>query len=102
MWILRNLVVIVLISLIIGFVIYNSNERVAVNLYGREYFDVPLIFVAFWAMVVGMVISFALGVSYYFRTYSEWRNQKEENRRLLEEITALRNLPFEEEKEAGE
>lgn len=97
MWILRNLVVIVLISLIIGFVIYNSNERVSVNLYGREYYEVPLIFVAFWAMVVGMVISFALGVSYYFKTYSELRNQKGENRKLLDEIIALRNLPLEEE-----
>lgn len=102
MWILRNLVIIVLISLIIGFVIYNSNEKVSVNLYGKEYFDVPLIFVAFWAMVVGMIISFALGVSYYFRTYSELRNQKDENRKLLEEITALRNLPLEEEKELSE
>jgi uncharacterized integral membrane protein len=102
MWILRNLVIIVLISLIIGFVIYNSNEKVSVNLYGKEYFDVPLIFVTFWAMVVGMIISFALGVSYYFRTYSELRNQKDENRKLLEEITALRNLPLEEEKELSE
>jgi uncharacterized integral membrane protein len=101
MWILRNLVVIVLISLIIGFAIYNSNEKVLVNLYGKEYYDVPIIFVAFWAMVVGMIISFALGVSYYFRVHSELRNQKNENRKLLEEITALRNLPLEEEEEKG-
>jgi len=99
MWILRNLVVIVLITLIVGFAVYNSNEKVSVNLYGREYYDVPLIFVAFWAMVVGMIISFALGVSYYFKTYSDLRNQKDENRKLLQEITALRNLPLEEEKE---
>jgi uncharacterized integral membrane protein len=97
MWILRNLVIIVLVTLIVGFAIYNSNERIEVNLYGSEYYDVPMIFVAFWAMVVGMIISFAIGVSYYFRSYSELRNQKEENKKLLEEITALRNLPLEEE-----
>ena len=97
MWILRNLVIIVLITLIVGFAIYNSNERILVNLYGREYYDVPMIFVTFWAMVVGMIISFAAGVSYYFRSYSELRNQREENKRLLEEIIALRNLPLEEE-----
>jgi uncharacterized integral membrane protein len=96
MWILRTLVVIVLITLIVGFAIYNSDERISVNLYGQEYYDVPMIFVAFWALVVGMVISFALGVSYYFRMYSELRNQRGENQKLIEEITALRNLPLEE------
>jgi uncharacterized integral membrane protein len=99
MWILRTLVIIILITLIVGFAIYNSEERVSVNLYGKEYYDVPMIFVAFWALVVGMLISFALGISYYFRMYSELRNQRSENQKLLQEITALRNLPLEEEGE---
>jgi uncharacterized integral membrane protein len=85
--------------LIVGFAIYNSEERVSVNLYGKEYYDVPMIFVAFWALVVGMLISFALGIGYYFRMYSELRNQRSENQKLLKEITALRNLPLEEEGE---
>jgi uncharacterized integral membrane protein len=97
MWILRTLVIIVLITLIVGFAIYNSEERVSVNLYGHEYYNVPMIFVAFWALVVGMLISFALGIGYYFRMYSELRNQRGENQKLLQEITALRNLPLEEE-----
>ena len=99
MWILRTLVVIVLIILIVGFAIYNSEEKVAVNLYGWQYYGVPMIFVAFWALVVGMLISFALGIGYYFKMYSELRNQRRENQKLLEEITALRNLPLEEEEE---
>jgi uncharacterized integral membrane protein len=99
MWILRTLVIIILITLIVGFAIYNSEERVSVNLYGKEYYDVPMIFVAFWALVVGMLISFALGIGYYFRMYSELRNQRGENQKLLQEITALRNLPLEEEGE---
>ena len=97
MWILRTLVIIILITLIVGFAIYNSDERISVNLYGKQYFDVPMIFVAFWALVVGMLISFALGIGYYFKMYSELRNQRRENQKLLEEITALRNLPLEEE-----
>lgn len=99
MWILRTLVVIVLIILIVGFAIYNSDERIAVNLYGKLYYDVPMIFVAFWALVVGMLISFALGIGYYFKMYAELRDQRKENRRLVEEITALRSLPLEEEDE---
>ena len=96
MWILRTLVIIVLITLIVGFAIYNSEERISVNLYGKEYYQVPMVFVAFWTLVVGMLISFALGISYYFKMYAELRNQRSENRKLIEEITALRNLPLEE------
>ncbi|KPK99476.1 MAG: hypothetical protein AMJ91_07630 [candidate division Zixibacteria bacterium SM23_73_3] len=99
MWILRTLVIIILITLIVGFAIYNSDERISVNLYGKQYFDVPMIFMAFWALVVGMLISFALGIVYYFKMYSELRNQRKGNKKLLEEITALRNLPLEEEEE---
>ena len=99
MWILRTLVIIVLITLIVGFAIYNSDERISVNLYGKQYDYVPMIFVAFWALVVGMLISFALGIGYYFKMYSELRNQRKENQKLLEEVTALRNLPLEEEEE---
>ena len=99
MWILRTLVIIVLIILIVGFAIYNSEERISVNLYGKQYDYVPMIFVAFWALVVGMLISFALGIGYYFKMYSELRNQRRENHKLLEEITALRNLPLEEDEE---
>jgi uncharacterized integral membrane protein len=99
MWILRSLAIIVLIILIVGFAIYNSDERISANLYGKQYYDVPMIFVAFWALVVGMLISFALGIGYYFKMYGELRDQRRENKRLLEEITALRNLPLEEEEE---
>jgi uncharacterized integral membrane protein len=101
MWIARTLVVIVLIILIVGFAIYNSDERISVNLYGKQYYDFPMIFVAFWALVVGMLISFALGISYYFKMYAELRDQRRENRKLVEEITALRNLPLEEEEKSG-
>ena len=99
MWIIRTLVIIVLITLIVGLSIYNSDERISDNLYGKVYYDIPMIFVAFWALVAGMIVSFALGVGYYFRMYSEMRNQKRENKKLLEEITALRNLPLEEDEE---
>jgi uncharacterized integral membrane protein len=99
MWILRSLAIIVLIVLIVGFAIYNSEERISVNLYGTEYYNVPMIFVAFWSLVVGMLISFALGIGYYFKMYSELRDQRKENQKLVEEVTALRNLPLEEEEE---
>ena len=99
MWILRTLVIIVLIALIVGFAIYNSGETIDVNLYGKWFLGIPMIFVAFWALVAGMIVSFALGVGYYFKMYSELRHQKGQNQKLLKEITALRNLPLEEDEE---
>jgi uncharacterized integral membrane protein len=102
MWAVRTFLIIILIVVVVGFSIYNSDERISVNLYGKEYIDVPMIFVAFWAFVIGMVISFALGVSYYLKTHSELRSLKKENKKLMEEIIALRNLPLEEEKEGLE
>ncbi len=96
MWILRTFLVIILIVLVVGFSIYNSDEKIYVNLYGQEYVDVPMIFVAFWALVIGMLISFVLGVSYYFKMHGEVRTLRKENKRLIDEVTALRNLPLEE------
>jgi uncharacterized integral membrane protein len=102
MWVIRTFFIILLIVLVVGFSIYNSQERVSVNLYGKEYIEVPMIFVGFWALVIGMILSFVLGVSYYFKMHSELRNMKKENKRLMDEVTALRNLPLEEEKEGLE
>jgi uncharacterized integral membrane protein len=102
MWAIRTFFIIVLIVLVVGFSIYNSQERVSVNLYGKEYIEVPMIFVGFWALVIGMILSFVLGVSYYFKMHSELRDLKKDNKRLMDEVTALRNLPLEEEKEGLE
>jgi uncharacterized integral membrane protein len=98
MWALKILLILVIIMLLIGFSIYNSGEYVSVNLFGYQYPGVPMIIVAYWSLVIGMLISFLLGVSYYLRIQSELREQRKENTRLTEEITTLRNLPLEEEK----
>jgi uncharacterized integral membrane protein len=99
MWAFRTFLVIVLIILVVGFAIYNSEEKVSVNLYGKEYIEVPMIFVGFWALVIGMILSFVLGVSYYFKMHSDLRILKKENKKLMDEVTALRNLPLEETEE---
>ena len=99
MWILRTFLIIILIVLVVGFAIYNSDEKISVDLYGQEYIDVPMIFVAFWALVIGMLISFVLGVSYYFKMHADLRSLRKENKKLTDEVTALRNLPLEETEE---
>ena len=98
MWALKILLILAIIMILIGFSIYNSGEYVSVNLFGYQYSGVPMIIVAYWSLVIGMFISFLLGVSYYLRIQSELREQRKENARMTEEITTLRNLPLEEEK----
>lgn len=99
MWAVRLLLLLFVVMVIIGFSIYNSSEKVAVNLITARYAEVPMIFVAYWAFVIGMLVSFILGVSYYLRSSNQLREQQKENRRLLTELTALRNRPIEEAEE---
>lgn len=97
MWALKILLILVIIMLLIGFSIYNSGEYVSVNLFGWQYAEVPMIIIVYWSFVIGMFVSFLLGVSYYLLIQGELREQRKENKRLMEEVTALRNLPLEEE-----
>ena len=103
MWVLRIFVILVIIFLVVGFGVYNSSVTVSVNLFGFvKYTDIPMIYVAFWSLVVGMVISFLLSISYYLKVQSGLRAQRKENKNLMEEITTLRNLPLEDVEEGNE
>ena len=96
MWVLRIFLILVIIFLVVGFGVYNSSVTVSVSLFGFiTYYDIPMIYVAFWSLVVGMVISFLLSISYYLKVHSKLRAQRKENKNLMEEITTLRNLPLE-------
>ncbi len=94
MWAMRVLLLLVIIVLIVGFSIYNSAQRVAVHLVVASYENVPLIVVTYWAFVLGMVVSFLLGIAYYLRITNQVREREKENKRMLAELTALRNRPI--------
>ena len=94
MWAMRVLLLLVIIILIVGFSIYNSAQRVAVNLIATSYENVPMIVVTYWAFVLGMLVSFLLGIAYYLRITNQMREQGKENKRMLVELTALRNRPI--------
>lgn len=99
MWAVRLLLLLVIVMVIIGFSIYNSAEKVQVNLVTARYVDVPMIFVAYWAFVIGMFVSFVLGVSYYLRATNQLRDAEKEKKKVLAELTALRNRPIDETEE---
>ena len=102
MWVLRIFVILLIIVLVIGFGIYNSDVRISVNFFGKDYVEIPMIYVVFWALVIGMVVSFLLSISQYLKVQSELRAQRKENKNLMEEITTLRNFPLEDVEEEKE
>jgi len=57
---------------------------------------VHLIFALFGAFVVGMLVWFFLSVGHDIRVRRDASRLKKENRKLLEELNALRNLPLDE------
>lgn len=95
MWAVRALIVIVLIVVIVGFSVLNSEERVTVQLYNAAYYNVPLIVVTYWSFVAGMLVTFVMGLSYFWKLSLDLRDARRENKRLLSELTALRNRPIE-------
>ena len=91
---MRVLLLLVVIVVIVGFSIYNSAERVAVHLIIASYENVPMIVVTYWAFVLGMLVSFLLGIAYYLRITNQMRDREKDNKRMLAELTALRNRPI--------
>ncbi len=96
MWVIRALLIVALVAIILGFSVYNADERVAVNIFETKYVNVPLIIVAYWAFIFGMLVSFVLFVTIYFRQAGEIRRHKRMAEGLASEITALRNRRIDE------
>lgn len=91
MWAIRMLLMIIFLIVAIAFFIYNANERVDINILHTQYLDVPLMAVMLIAFGAGMVASFLLAVTYFFRISSESAANKRQVKRLEAEITSLRN-----------
>lgn len=87
---------VVLIAVLLGFSVYNAQERVAVNILNTRYINVPLIYVTYWAFIFGMVLSFIVLAKVLFRQAAELRRTRKSVSSLNGEISALRNRPIEE------
>ncbi len=96
MWVIRALLVMVLVVGMVGFSVLNSEERVTVQLHDTTYYNIPLIVVTYWSFVAGMLVTFVLGLSYFWKLSLDLRDARRDNKRLLSELTALRNRPIEE------
>jgi len=104
MWLWRLFFLALIMVLLLGFAIQNLEQKVEVVLYKWHFTQVPLILVMFESFVVGVLILFIFTVVHDLQMRRELRRQRGEVKRLKEELSSLRNIPFEEEtpKEEGE
>jgi uncharacterized integral membrane protein len=87
----------VILAAVCFFAILNAAEKVnLVLLPGREYMGVPLVVALFAAFAMGALIIFIFSLFRDVAARSNMSRLRRENRRLGEELTALRNLPLEE------
>lgn len=91
MWAIRMFLTIIFLIVAIAFYTYNMSERVDVNILHTRYLDVPLMVVLLISFASGMIASFLLAVTYFFRISSESSANKRLIKRLEAEITSLRN-----------
>ena len=98
MWAVRAIGIFLAIALVVGFVVYNysMDQRVAVNLYWKQYENVPLLVVIFWSFLAGMALSLVLFVGVYLRQLTQISSARKAVKGLNEEVSALRNRPIEE------
>jgi len=96
MWILRWILVACFIVFILWFSLLNQRETVGVNLFGWESPEIPLYLALFIAFVIGMFVWLLISAFQIFQLQAELRTCKKGNRKLQEELDALRNLPLEE------
>lgn len=90
--------VIIVIGFMIGFMVLNADSKVNVDIFGQKIINISLSMVCFYAFIAGMVfvLIFALADEIVLR--SSVHRLRKENKNLRDELGALRNLPFEEEK----
>jgi uncharacterized integral membrane protein len=95
-WVIRTILVLIIVAVVVGFSIYNANQRVSIDLIRTRYDNVLLIVAMYWAFLVGMVVSALLGMTYVIRLHGDLRTQRRARKRLEMEMGALRNRSIEE------
>jgi uncharacterized integral membrane protein len=102
MWIFRWLFIAIVMILVLAFALQNLEQRTVVRFYTWETAELPLILFLFEAFVVGLIVWFLVAIFHDLQLRSEIRRIRKENKKLRSELTALRNMPLEEEESAGE
>jgi uncharacterized integral membrane protein len=102
MWILRWFFIAVIMIVVLAFALQNLEQRTVVRFWNWQSAELPIILVLFEAFVVGLLVWFLVAIFHELQLRSEIRRIRKEHRKLQEELTALRNLPLEEDQRAEE
>jgi uncharacterized integral membrane protein len=84
--------------LILAFAVHNMDKEQATYVkFGPKTYHGPLIYFLFAAFVVGTLVWFLVSIFHVLQLHSKIRSVERENKKLVSELTALRNLPLNEE-----
>jgi uncharacterized integral membrane protein len=100
MWILRLFFIAIIMIVVLAFALQNLEQRTVVRFWNWQSAELPLILFLFEAFVVGLLVWFLVAIFHELQLRSEIRHIRKENKKLRAELTALRNLPLEEEESA--
>jgi len=95
MWLIRLLLFIIAVVILVGFILYNPDQKVDLSFPWTNYYNIPLTFVAFGAFIVGMLVVFVYSVFYFLKVGGDIREKNREIRKLEMELSALRNRSLE-------
>lgn len=91
--------VILVVGLLVGFSVLNSQSRVDINLFGQKYASVPVVAVIFYAFLGGMVFVLVFALANEVVLRRRLNRERKANENLKQELDALRNYPISDEGE---
>ncbi len=98
MWILRGIILLIGVVALVWLGMLNADQKVAeFHLFKWTYYDLPVNIILVIAFLVGMLVWAIGGWVREAQLLLRIGRERKNNRRLREEIEALRNLPLEEE-----
>ncbi|MEZ4389436.1 MAG: LapA family protein [Candidatus Krumholzibacteriia bacterium] len=96
MWVIRLVLFLVLLFLLVYFFVTNAGQTVDLNLFGREYLDLGLYWIAGAAFGLGLLAAFVGMGLREFRLRRELSRQRKLQAGLERELADLRALPLQE------
>jgi uncharacterized integral membrane protein len=91
-------IVIIVVGFIIGFIILNSQETVNMDIFGHQITGAYLYIVCLISFAAGVIFVFIFAIVNEISLRTQLYRLRKQNKHIEKELTALRNLPFEEEK----
>jgi len=94
--VLIGLLMLAILLGLVAFAVWNPGQQLNVKILNHEYERIPFVYTVFLAFLAGVVLTLIFGFLYYFDMALAVRRARKEKKMLEAELTALRNLPVEE------